>query len=180
MIASSAIADRLRALREQFDHSFAAADAATDTEQVDLLAIRIAGDRYALRLSEVASLHADRRLVAAPSLLPELLGIAGFRGVLTPVYSLGGLLGYPIEGTKKWLIVARWAAPIAFAFDLFDAHLRVPVDRVSLANGEPGAAVCGAVHAAPSALPLLHLPSLVEGILRRVKDIKASGPSQER
>lgn len=169
--------DKLRALREQFDQSFQTAAGASGVEQLDFLALRIAGDRYALRLSEVASLQVDRRLVPVPSLLPELLGIAGFRGTLTPVYDLRALLGYSAGAALKWLVVAHWPSPIAFAFDGFDAHLRASTDRVSLAAAGIGAAIQGAVKDGDSALPLLHLPSLVEGIAGR---IKALGLSQER
>lgn len=177
MSASQKLEDRLLALREEFDHSFAVAAVEATAPPLDFVAIRIAGDPYVLRLSEVASLHADRRLVAAPSQLPELSGIAGFRGILTPVYDLGALLGYAPEATSKWLVVAQWPSAIAFAFEAFEAHLRVPADRVSLANGQANSAINGAVHDGNGALPLLHLPSLVEGVLQR---IKALGLSQER
>jgi chemotaxis signal transduction protein len=176
MIALQPLDDRVRRLREEFDRSFAATVADDRALHEDFLAIRIAGDRYALRLAEVASLHADRALVRAPSLLPELVGIAGFRGALTPVYDLAALLGYPALAGTKWLVVAEWPSPIAFAFETFDAHLRVAVDRVSL-NSDAGTALHGAVHDGRSTLALLHLPSLVEGIAQR---IKALGPSQER
>ncbi len=177
MSAQQQLDDQLRVLREEFDHSFALATVQGAAQQLDFIAIRVAGDPYVLRLSEVASLHADRRLVAAPSLLPELSGIAGFRGILTPVYDLGALLGYPPEPHSKWLVVAQWSSPIAFAFGAFEAHLRVAAERVSLANGEANSAVNGAVHDGNGAVPLLHLPSLVEGVLQR---IKALGLSQER
>ena len=169
--------DKLRALRGEFDQSFAVAVAERGAAPLDFLTIRIAGDPYALRLSELASLHADRKPVAAPSPLPELLGIAGFRGILTPVYDLGALLGYPAQVASKWLVVAQWSSPIAFAFEAFEAHLRIPADQVLLETGETGAAVTGAVRDGRRAVPLLHLPSLVAGIAQR---IKAFGSSQER
>lgn len=177
MSASQKLDDRLRSLREEFDRSFAVAAVESTARPVDCLAIRIAGDPYVLRLSEVASIHADRSLVAAPSLLPELRGIAGFRGILTPVYDLGALLGYGAQPLSKWLVVAAWPAPIAFAFGTFEAHLRVPTERISLTNGRANSAVSGAINGGDGALPLLHLPSLVEGVLQR---IKALGLSQER
>lgn len=169
--------DKLRALREEFDQSFQIAAGAGGVEQLDFLVLRIAGDLYALRLSEVASLQANRTVVPVPSVLPELLGIAGFRGTLTPVYDLGALLGYSPGDALKWLVVAHWPTPIAFAFDRLSAHLRASTDRVSLAATGTNATIQGAVHDGRSAVPLLHLPSLVEGIARR---IKALGLSQER
>ncbi len=122
---------KLHALRVAFDGSFAIAARAEPRDQLDFLALRIAGDPYAVRLSEVQSLHASKALALAPSRLPALLGMAGFRGVLTPIYDLGQLLGYAGEPSAKWLIVAESAAPIGFAFGAFDAHLRLGSERVS-------------------------------------------------
>jgi chemotaxis signal transduction protein len=165
---------KVAALRQAFDRSFAEAADGGSVAHLDFLAIKVAGDPYALSLTEVASLHVDRKLVAIPSLLPELSGMAGFRGALTPVYDLAALLRYPGQPAAKWLVLVQHPSPIAFAFESFDAHLRVPPDRVSAA--EPGAAL-GAVRSGAATLPLLHLPSLVEGIAQR---IQALGPSQER
>ncbi len=179
MTTSESIERKLAALRQDFDRSFARAGGGAQQAELDFLAIRVAGDPFAIRLSEVQGLHADRKLVLAPSLLPELLGVSGFRSVLTPVYDLAQLLGYGAGLPARWLVVARGAAPIAFAFGDFDSHLRVSLEWVSApetASGH-GAAIGGAVRHAEITRPLLHLPSLVEAIAQR---IKAFGPSQER
>ena len=178
MIATT-VEQRLASLRQDFDHSFASAAGGPQPSQLDFLAIRVAGDPYAIRLSEVQSLHSDRKLVPAPSLLPELLGVCGFRSVLTPVYDLAQLLGYGAAPSARWLVIAQSASPIAFAFADFDSHLRVALETVSAPESSSGgtAAVAGAVRNAGISLPLLHLPSLVEAIAQR---IKAFGPSQER
>jgi len=177
MTTSTELKQKLSALRDAFDLSFAAPAGVGHAAYVDFLTIRVAGDPYALRLSEVASVHADRKLVTAPSLLSELVGIAGFRGVLTPVYDLGAVLGYPAQPNSKWLVLTQHSSPIGFAFEVFDAHLRVAPDRVSASEPSANAAARGAVHSGKITVPLLHLPSLVEGIAQR---IKAHGPSQER
>lgn len=169
--------ERLRDLRREFDHSFAVAVHEEHREQLDFLVIRVASDVYALRLTEVASLHADRRVMSAPSELPELRGIAGSRGMLTPVYDLAALLGYRAAAAQRWLVVAAHRAPIAFAFEAFEAHLRVNPERVSAARSEQRSAVQGAVESGETAVPLLSLSSLIEGIAQR---IEAFGPSRER
>ena len=97
-MASNELEQKAAALRAAFDRSFAEAADAGRAPHLDFLAIRVAGDPYALRLSEVASLHVDSKRVRAPSLLPELSGLASFRGVLTPVYDLAALLGYARRG----------------------------------------------------------------------------------
>jgi chemotaxis signal transduction protein len=175
--SANQIDPKLVALREAFDRSFAEAVGAERPELLDFLALRIAGDPYAVQLSEIQSLHVGRKLTAAPSLLPALLGMAGFRGVLTPVYDLGQLLGYQAEPSAKWLVIARSAAPIAFAFGTFDVHLRLTRDRLSAPELGSSTAIRGAVRYGESALPLLHLPSIVEGIAQRIKTF---GSLQER
>jgi purine-binding chemotaxis protein CheW len=177
--APTSIERKLSVLRRDFDQSFAQPPLGAERAALDFLAIRVAGDPYAIRLSEVQSLHADRKLVRAPSELPELLGLSGFRSVLTPVYDLSQLLGYGPQPPMRWLVVAASVSPIAFAFGQFDSLLRVSAERVSAPEPESGNAPAagGVVLGTGGALPLLHLPSLVEAIARR---IKAFGPSQER
>ncbi|HKO53719.1 MAG TPA: chemotaxis protein CheW [Polyangiaceae bacterium] len=179
MTGSTSIDQKLSALRREFDQSFALPVADVEAATLDFLAIRVAGDPYAVSLSEIQSLHADCKLVVAPSLLPELLGFSGFRSVLMPVYDLAQLLGYRGGLSARWLVVANSFAPIAFAFGDFDSHLRVTQERVSAPETDESkaAALGGAVQNAGVTLPLLHLPSLVEAIAQR---IKAFGPAQGR
>jgi len=178
-MSSTTTEQKLLSLRQEFDQSFSRAAGGPPRLQLDFLAVVVAGDPYAVRLSEVRSLHADRKLVAAPSVLPELLGVCGFRSVLTPVYDLAQLLGYGSGRAARWLVVAEGALPIAFAFEGFDSHLRVAVESVSAPETSSGSmgAVGGAVRSHGLTRPLLHLPSLVEAIAQR---IKATRPSQER
>jgi chemotaxis signal transduction protein len=178
-MSSSSIEQKLGDLRRDFDQSFSRAAEGEGPAQLDFLAIVVGGDSHAIRLSEVHSLHTDRKLVAAPSLLPELLGVCGFRSVLTPVYDLSQLLGYGPGPAARWLLVAQSAAPIAFAFGALDCHLRVPLESLSApeAAASSPAAVSGTVRDKGITRPLLHLPSLVEAISLR---IKAFSPAQER
>lgn len=178
MTLATTIEQRLVALRQDFDQSFARPAGGPRPLELDFLSIVVAGDVFAVPLSEVRSVHADRWLVAAPSPIPELLGVCGFRGVLTPVYDLAQLLGYGREPSARWLLVTRNDAPIAFAFAQFEAHLRVSVESVTSSDTASGrAGLTGAVCARGTTLPLLHLPSLVEAITRRIKALR---PSQER
>ncbi|HEY3667677.1 MAG TPA: chemotaxis protein CheW [Polyangiaceae bacterium] len=169
MSASAELDPKVLALRAAFDRSFAEAASGERPEQLDFLAISVAGTAYAVSLSDIQNLHVSRKLVRAPSQLPGLLGVTGFRGVLTPVYDLGQLLGHEAEPSSKWLVVVRSAAPVAFAFEAFNAHLRVTRDQLSAPESGSSALLRGAVRYGDSALALLHLPSLVEGIAQRIK-----------
>lgn len=153
---------RVVELRRAFDDGFAVAvrgDLAGDTRG-DVLAIRVAGDPYALRLGAVASLHADPRVVPLPSPVPSLRGLVGVRNAMVPVYDLAMLLGYPRAASPRWLILAR-AAPVGLAFETFDAHART-------------SAAGDVVEIDGVARPVIDLAQVVDDISRR-----ASRPRQE-
>jgi chemotaxis signal transduction protein len=117
------LAERAAELRSDFDRSFAVPLRADVVQKLDLLAIRVGPEFCALRLSDVAGLFADRKITPVPGNNAGLLGIAGFRGQVLPVYSLPILLGHSGAQTPRWLVIAA-AAPVAFAFDTFEGHLR--------------------------------------------------------
>lgn len=114
-------------LRSDFDRGFARAPDAAKLAELDLLLLRIGDQRYALPLSQVAALHADRKLTEAPSPRRELLGLVGLRGAVTPVYDLGALLGHETHGVPRWLVQVVGSSPLALAFEHFEAHVRVPL-----------------------------------------------------
>jgi purine-binding chemotaxis protein CheW len=122
-------------LRNAFDRSFAEPEAVAVETQLELLLIRVRGQGYALRLGQVLSLHADRRLVAVPSPHPELLGLVGVRGQIVPVYDLSLLLGGAPAPNLRWVVLVRATTPLALAFEQFEAQLRVPHGALLEATG---------------------------------------------
>ena len=117
-------------LRKAFDEAFASPlDEKTPHE--DLLAVTIAGDPYAFRIRDIASLWARPTIVPLPSRRSDLLGLAGLRGALVPVYSLALTMGYPMAGPPpRWLVACGSRAPLAFAFEEFERYLRVPTSEI--------------------------------------------------
>lgn len=111
------------AMRKDFDQSFARRPT-EDPRHESLLAVRVVGDPYAIRITDIVGLHVDRHIVALPSARREFLGIAGFRGRIVPVYDLAAMLGYTRARATmpRWMVSLRHGEPIAFAFDAFD-HL---------------------------------------------------------
>ncbi len=159
---------RAAALREAFDRTFAAPPPRTDHALEDVLAVRIGGDPFALRLSEVADLRADRVVVPVPSAVPELLGLVGLRGTLAPVYDLAALLGYPPHAAARWLVVTKGAAPVALAFEAFETHARVPREAfVGDDAPSPQRHVRGAVRLDGALRPILATTSVLEAIASR-------------
>lgn len=155
-------------LRADFDGAFARAHAAEAPPQVDLLLIGVADRGYALRLSEVVELLADRRLVSVPSPRRDLLGLAGLRGVVTPVYDLAQSLGQPPAHEPRWLVQVRAAAPFAVAFERFERHLRLPLsDLAAVRDGASTTFSRASVRLEQYPLPVLDLPAIFESVARR-------------
>jgi chemotaxis signal transduction protein len=101
----------------------------------NLIAIRVSGDAYAIRVSEISGLANDRKIVALPSAVPELLGVAGIRGGLVPVYSLAALLGYSTEADQgRWLALSGGEEPVGLAFSAFEGYVRVPQAQIYTAD----------------------------------------------
>jgi chemotaxis signal transduction protein len=126
MTAPIGLEQRLLLFRHAFDKAFAAAPITTLETFEDLLAVRVAGDPYALRVREITGLVASRKIVPLPSKRPELLGIAGNRGSLVAVYSLAALLGYGADSKPTpWLALAGGSDPIGLGFEAFEGFLRV-------------------------------------------------------
>jgi chemotaxis signal transduction protein len=126
---ASKMAQRAAELRRAFDHSFANPPSAEEAVKQDLLAIRVAGQHFALRLSDISGLYTDKKITPVPGAAQFLLGMAGFRGAIAPIYDLQRFLGYPAGPAPRWLVVAA-AAPVGFAFAAFDGRLRIAAAAV--------------------------------------------------
>jgi purine-binding chemotaxis protein CheW len=176
----SSLADRAREFRQTFDRSFAepVRDDAVAIE--DLLTFRLPSGSHALRLAEAGGVFAGRAVTKLPGSDAELLGISGFRGTLVPVYDLHALLGAPSVEQPRWLVTAK-AAPLAFAFETFEGHLRVPADSIVARPADHAArpyvrrfvAVQQTVH------PLVHLQALVDAIVGRTTGKTQTGSKNQ-
>ncbi len=171
---NSAHTDRAGLLREAFDASFAAPPRAAESAPVDFLAVRIGGDSFALRLSETAGLFADRKVMPVPTTVAEFRGVSGFRGVLVPIYDLGALLGYPPSDAGRWLVLAA-GGMLAFAFDVFEGHIRVAADGIT-ARRDAGSArhIHEIARQGDRAWPVIDVPAAVEAIRVRLPRSNAS------
>jgi chemotaxis signal transduction protein len=134
-------ANRAAELRRVFDEERALPFGARSVEQAEsLISIRVSGDAYVMRTSEISGLVTDRKIVGFPTPVAELLGIAAVRGVLLPVYSLAGLLGYSAETEQtRWLVLCGTEEPLALAFNDFEGYLRVPLGQFYAAEQKDAA-----------------------------------------
>ena len=167
----TALTERARGLRDAFDRSFAEPLRTASVQFEHLLAIRVSGEPYAVRLEEIAGVHAGWPVTAVPSPSPGLLGIAGFRGSLVPVYDLSVLLGLSEPTTPRWIVLTAGRTRVAFAFAAFAGHLRVTPDTLAAepgaADGRPGRAV---LRWSGSAWTVLCLPDMVAAIRAQLPD----------
>jgi purine-binding chemotaxis protein CheW len=173
------LVSRAAALREQFDRSFAQPQHMDLTPREDFLCIRLGSAPYALRLSEIAGLFADKKITKVPGRQPVLFGIAGFRGAIVPVYSLPTYFGFPIAPTPRWVAISS-AAPIAWAFEEFDGHQRCPRTAIA-ARGTAqspdrgdGDFVKEYICADDTVRPIVDIRSIIDGILRHAPTRNAS------
>jgi chemotaxis signal transduction protein len=165
---AESVGTRATEIRRAFDRSFAEPlRLGTDVSE-DLLAIRVGMQPYAMRLSEIAGLFVDRKVTPVPGADAALIGIAGFRGAIVPVYALQALLGHSAARQQRWLAIAA-AAPIALAFDAFEAQLSVPPEAILPAKSGSEARNCvrDFVRAPNFSGPVMHLPSVLDVIRSR-------------
>ncbi len=124
---------RASELREAFDRGFAAAEPPADAAHSDFACIQVAGKRAAIPLRDIASLHADLRIVALPTRTPELLGVAAIRAAVVPIYDLSAAFGSSGTGATRWTVLLRDGSA-GFAFAGFDGHARIPDAAVAVAT----------------------------------------------
>lgn len=162
-----AVSRRAVALRDAFDRSFAEPARTGVGEMVDFISIRLGGELHAVRMTDIAGLHAGLKVTPAPTAVPQFLGLAGLRGVLTPVYDLAALLGHS-AAAGRWVMLAS-GRELAFAFEAFDRHFRVPVTDMHAPSAETIASprtAWIAVHEG-RAQPVVDIPSIVAAIKSR-------------
>jgi chemotaxis signal transduction protein len=145
------------ALRLAFDRSFAEARGSADQEFVELLAIRVGGERHAVRVSELASLHVDSTIAPLPSRARGLLGITGIRGAILPIFDLAILLECPRAAPARCIMIAA-RARVGLAFDGLDGYRRAVPASFAGTDGREAVQLDGQL------CPLVSIASIVERI----------------
>ncbi|MBI3892684.1 MAG: chemotaxis protein CheW [Candidatus Wallbacteria bacterium] len=172
-----AIQERLSALRREFDSAFSERPRPTQAQEVDLLAVRVAGQPLAVRLSQVSGIVRDRRIVGLPSTAADLLGLCGIRGTLVPVFSLAGVLGRATDtALPRWCLLCGVAAGVALAFEEFEGYLRVPALALTPVEGASaeGRHVMEMARLEPVARPVISLDSILQDLRSRAAPDRAA------
>jgi chemotaxis signal transduction protein len=173
-VSDRSIVNRATLLRRAFDRSFAEAPVHETEGSLDLLSIRVAGDRYALRLAEVAGVFVDRVVIPLPTSVPGLHGLAGSRTALIAVYDLAALLGYAAGKTPRWMVTIAGDVPVGLGFEQFDAHVRVPRSGFA-ADADVHRHVSHVARTEAGVLPVIRLSSVFDEI-----NVRASARLKER
>lgn len=164
----SPVGNKAAELRDAFDRACTLPSSSGQAEQMEnLLAIRLAGDPYAIRVSEITGLVQGRRIVPLPGPIPELLGIAGIRGEIVPVYSLATLLGHgPSGDAARWMVLCMSEDPVGLAFHDFESYLRVlPSDiHAAQSNGRARDHVEEVARAGHVIRSVVSIPSVIQTI----------------
>jgi chemotaxis signal transduction protein len=159
------VAGRAAELRLAFDQTYAEPAHLDRALTEDLLAIRMGTQAFAIRLSEISGLFADKKITPVPGGHAALRGIAGFRGVIVPVYDLQSLLGGSCASASRWLVIAA-AARVALAFETLERQLRVSRDAIlpQPASARTHSYAREFVQTQDFVGPVMHLPSLLDAI----------------
>jgi chemotaxis signal transduction protein len=158
-------------LRRAFDLSFASPPLQVSQEVEDLLMIRVAGDPYAIRLRDIAGIVAKRKVIPIPAAALDLLGLAGVRGGIVPVFGLSSILGYrEAPDPPPWMVLSGALEPIALAFSEFEGYLRLPKSALhaseNLHSARPYVTDVASTDAGVRAV--IHVPLVVATIRERV------------
>jgi chemotaxis signal transduction protein len=160
------VMERALQMRREFDEAFARPVRTDEAQREKFLTIRAGGQTYAIRLSQIDGLFVDKKITPVPGGHVALLGIAGFRGAILPVYDLPCLLGAPSPQTPRWLTIVK-AAPVVLAFDAFEAQLVASSDAVVAQAQRPDVSFTRDFLRHPDfSGPILHLPSVLDAIGR--------------
>jgi chemotaxis signal transduction protein len=166
-------------LRRAFDAAFAEPPPAVGAMTEDLLGLGfgLAGDSYAVRLSDIAGLLKDRHVTSLPSPRPDFLGVAGVQGSMVSVYDLGSVLGHPPTTNPRWLLLILTPEPVGLAFEVFEGQFRVPRELIALTSAGNVRHVSEAVRTADLLRHVIDIASVVEAVKSQARP---AGPAKER
>lgn len=153
---------RLAELKATFDGSFTVPLAEPAGNRVALLRIRVAAERFVLRVDGLAGIQAGLPILPLPQPHPAFRGLVAIRGQIVPAYDLAGLLGVtPADQPPRWVTLAAGAA-LAFGFDHLEGFLEIPAAALPAAVGRPGDFAPGRLEGTGR---LVDLPAIVGHLL---------------
>ena len=153
------------ALRRAFDLAFASPAAEASRELEPFVLLKVGDHAYGIRVREIRGFAAARKIIRLPSSVTALLGLAGFRGSLVPVYDLAGLLGYgALDQPPRWFILCGDAEPLALAFADFDGYVEHPRADLRARDTEERMHLREVLVRAATARGVIDVPSIIQTV----------------
>lgn len=150
---------RVEDLRDDFDRGFAEEVATVRAAAVDVLVVELGGALHAIRVSDIAAIAAGVTISYLPSAAPAVLGLAGIRGAVVPVFDLAALIGAGSITPEA----ARWILQVGgeLAFGVARVHRHARLDAAAVVDD--------LVRYEGRLLPLIALPPVVAQLHARVR-----------
>lgn len=171
---------RAAELRSAFDRSFALPPSESSVAMEDVLSIRVAGAAYAIRLREIAGIVARRKLTPVPAAASHLLGVAGIRGAILPVFDLASVLGHgPTLDSPRWTVLCGLDEPLGLGFSEFEGYLRTPWSSFHADDAGAGdrGFVREVVRTETGVLPVIEIPAVIASLKSRASHDR---PAEEK
>lgn len=117
-------------LAREFDERFREPREREREATVDFLAIRVAGTLYAVRSLEIVGIALTRKLTRLPTTTPGLVGLAGVRSQIVPVFALSAWLGGAVTENPRWLLLIGKSEPLGLGFEELAGYRRVRASEI--------------------------------------------------
>jgi chemotaxis signal transduction protein len=169
--ASDELTRRLADLRAAFDRSFTTPARTEDGETEAVLSIAAGTGHFALRIAELAHVEPRRKIVPLPNGPRGLIGVAGIRGRVVPVYGLADLLDCRDGREDQWVALAgRDEELIAFSFTALEGHARIARSELDRTMGDGCSANARLIRIEGAPRVLLALANLTTAMKRRARE----------
>jgi chemotaxis signal transduction protein len=163
--------ERLASLKASFDQSFSLERPPVRLRGARLGAISVAGRPFAVRLSELQCIVADRPFAQVPGGGRSSRGLSGIRGRLVAVHSLADLLSLDgSSGEERWLLQCAADPSVGLSFEEFEGTFDLDLEQVQVANAEeqPSELVRELIHDGRTARPLIGISRILSLIEARI------------
>lgn len=116
---------RAEQIRQQFDQAFRLAPTELRQQSRNRLLFHVGSRSLSLPLEQVSEVLRSRTITPLPGSPGELLGLAGLRGTLVPVYRLADLIGIsaPPSAGPLWILVVPQPQLVGLALEAGSASL---------------------------------------------------------
>ena len=123
-------------MRTAFDTSFAEPVQEGAAQRQPVMQIRVGTRMFAVRVLDTLGIARAGRIIAFPTRIREMLGLAGIDGNLVPVFDLAALLNVTGTGNPAFVLLVGCDVPVGLAFDALETTLQVALN-------EPGGPAAG-------------------------------------